>query len=65
VKANLAGYVAGGLLLQVASPRTIIAGTGVAGLLVAAAVGVYTVAAASPGKVAAPVPEPVGYRGET
>jgi MFS family permease len=63
--ANLAGYVLGGLLLQVASPRVIIAGTGVAGLLVAAVVGVFMVVTASPGKVAAPVAEPVGYRGET
>jgi hypothetical protein len=35
--ANLAGYLAGGLLLPVLAPRTIMAGTGVAGLIVAVA----------------------------
>jgi MFS family permease len=53
--ANLVGYLAGGLLLPLVDPRVILAGTGAAGLLIAAAFLLST--ARRP--VRSPVPAPV------
>ncbi len=63
--ANMIGYAVGGALMPLAPPRAIIAGTGIAGLLVGAAFLVPLVASLARKRIAAESAAAVGYRAET
>ncbi|MFG3709376.1 MFS transporter [Micromonospora sp. NPDC047730] len=60
--AAMVGFLAGGLLLEAADPRPLVAGCGLAGLLAVAAVSVplRRAAQAAPAAPAAPAPTPAG-----